>query len=297
MNLDDIEAFLAVYNAGSISQAAVTLYMNQSNLSAKIQRLEKELGTQLFIRSRGRHNIELTNQGQKFLLIAEQINNSLKEIDYLKDTQRKEFVSIAANEVTNQFTFVPFYQQFMKDHPNITLAIHTYHSTEIYHKMEQNSYDVGIVSIPRAYYNIKTVNIYQEAMYLIAPQGSPYYNGIHVKDIPADKELCIRWNPIFNAWHDGFWGNQNYYIRISNAAELPSYLTDKKMWSIVPLSCALKLAKICPISIYSIYEEPPKLDFYMVEKDKNYRSETVDLFIHELFHFIRTSIDIESLIG
>ncbi len=297
MNLDDIQAFLAVYNSGSISQAAITLYMNQSNLSAKIQRLEKELGTELFIRGRGRHSVELTTQGQKFLLIAEQINNSLKEIDHLKDSQRKEFVSIAANEVTNQFSLFPFYQQFMEQHPNITLAIHTYHSTEIYNKMEKNDFDIGIVSIPRAYYNLKTINIYQEAMYLITPQGSPYHNGIHVKDLPAEKELCIRWNPIFNAWHDGFWGNQNYHVRVSNSAELPSYLNDPNMWSIVPLSCALRLAKTYPISVFSIYEEPPKIDFYMVERDKTYHSEAVDLFIHELFQYIRTSINIESLIG
>ncbi len=297
MNLDDIQAFLAVYNTGSISKAALALYMNQSNLSTKIQHLENELGVELFNRGRGRHSIELTIQGQKFLQIAEQINNSMKEIDYIKSIGKKEFVSIAANEVTNLFSLVPFYKEFMSKHPNITLNIHTYHSTEIYNKLEQNSFDIGIVSIPRAFSNIKTIPIYNESMYLVSPQDSPYYNGIHVSELPAEKELCIRWNPIFNAWHDGFFGDHNYYVRISNGSELSSYMVEKDMWSIVSLSTALKIAKTNPISIYSIYEEPPKISFYMVEKEKKYRSEALDTFIHELFHYIRTSIDIESAIG
>ena len=41
MDLDDFKAFLAIYKHGSISKAAASLYMNQSNLSSKIQKLEK----------------------------------------------------------------------------------------------------------------------------------------------------------------------------------------------------------------------------------------------------------------
>ena len=49
MDLDDFRAFLAIYKHGSISKAAASLYMNQSNLSSKIQKLEKEIGADLFV--------------------------------------------------------------------------------------------------------------------------------------------------------------------------------------------------------------------------------------------------------
>ena len=84
MDLDDFRAFLAIYKHGSISKAAASLYMNQSNLSSKIQKLEKEIGAELFVRGRGRHSIELTNQGEKFLLIAQQIENSIGQVNQLK---------------------------------------------------------------------------------------------------------------------------------------------------------------------------------------------------------------------
>lgn len=65
MDLDDFRVFLAIYKHGSISKAAASLYMNQSNLSSKIQKLEKEIGAELFVRGRGRHSIELTRVASK----------------------------------------------------------------------------------------------------------------------------------------------------------------------------------------------------------------------------------------
>jgi len=50
MRLRQIEYFLAVAEAGSITQAAANLYLAQPSLSYQITTLEKELGGQLFER-------------------------------------------------------------------------------------------------------------------------------------------------------------------------------------------------------------------------------------------------------
>ena len=55
MEFSFISAFMAVVNYRSISKAAASLYVSQSNLSARIAKLEKEIGYQLFIRQRGKH--------------------------------------------------------------------------------------------------------------------------------------------------------------------------------------------------------------------------------------------------
>ena len=67
MEFSVISAFMAVVNYRSISKAAASLYVSQSNLSARIAKLEKEIGYQLFIRQRGKHIIELTPKGEQFL--------------------------------------------------------------------------------------------------------------------------------------------------------------------------------------------------------------------------------------
>ena len=65
MELRQLEYFLAVVEDGSFTRAAARLYMVQSSLSASLLRLEKELGTDLFIR--GRKGAELTDAGRALL--------------------------------------------------------------------------------------------------------------------------------------------------------------------------------------------------------------------------------------
>lgn len=71
MRLRQMEYFLAVAEAGSITQAAANLYLAQPSLSYQITTLEKELGGQLFERlPRG---LRLTPAGRVFLVEAKRV--------------------------------------------------------------------------------------------------------------------------------------------------------------------------------------------------------------------------------
>lgn len=229
-------------------------------------------------------------------MIAQQIENSIGQVNQLKYEGKKQFLSVASNDSTNLFTLVPFYKQFMKRHPDIALAIHTYHTTEIYNKLAQNQFDIGIVTFQKKQYDVQTKLIYKEPTFLITPRSSKYYNGIDAKDLPAEKEVCIRWNEYFNAWHDEIWGKNNYYARVSNGTDLANYMDEEGMWAIVTLSVALQLMETHPLSIYSLKEEPPKIHYYLAKKERKYQSEAVDIFLRELQDFINHNINIEPVI-
>ncbi|MCU1613094.1 MAG: Transcriptional regulator, LysR-family [Frankiales bacterium] len=68
MDLRQAEYFLAVVEEGSFTRAAARLFMVQSSLSASLLSLERELGTDLFIR--GRLGAALTDAGRAFLVPA-----------------------------------------------------------------------------------------------------------------------------------------------------------------------------------------------------------------------------------
>jgi DNA-binding transcriptional LysR family regulator len=71
MRLRQVEYFLAVVEAGTITQAAANLYLAQPSLSHQITTLEKELGGELFERlPRG---LRLTPAGRAFLVEAQRI--------------------------------------------------------------------------------------------------------------------------------------------------------------------------------------------------------------------------------
>ena len=62
VELRRLEHFLAVVEEGSFTAAAARVFMVQSSLSASLQALERELGTELFVR--GRRGAELTDAGR-----------------------------------------------------------------------------------------------------------------------------------------------------------------------------------------------------------------------------------------
>ncbi|MEW5788684.1 MAG: LysR family transcriptional regulator [Pseudomonadota bacterium] len=77
MDIDQARTFLAIAASGSFLEAASRLHVTQSTVSARIQRLEEELGARLFTRNRA--GAVLTVAGQRFtdyakrlLLTAEQ---------------------------------------------------------------------------------------------------------------------------------------------------------------------------------------------------------------------------------
>ena len=52
MNLAGLQTFLAILNAGSLARASEQLHVGQSTVTARLQKLEEEIGQTLFHRQK-----------------------------------------------------------------------------------------------------------------------------------------------------------------------------------------------------------------------------------------------------
>jgi DNA-binding transcriptional LysR family regulator len=77
MDTAELEIFRAVAHERSVTRAAQSLNRVQSNVTTRIQQLEEELGTTLFLRQNKR--MELTPEGQRFLGYAERMLATAEE--------------------------------------------------------------------------------------------------------------------------------------------------------------------------------------------------------------------------
>ena len=145
MNIEQIEAFLAVVEHGSITAAASFLFIAQSNVSSRIKKLEESLGVKLLSRKKGYKQISLTAHGEAFLPLAMQIFSIIHEANNLKYTLPTEELKIASVDAVNNYTFVPLYRDFMKKEEKIKLKIATHHSNEIHALVESGQADIGFV--------------------------------------------------------------------------------------------------------------------------------------------------------
>lgn len=83
MDFFQIECFLEVAKFENFTLAAKYMYVSQSTVSKKIQKLEEELGTALF--ERARDGAQLTTAGRQFHLFAEKVT---ADLDLLHDNLR-----------------------------------------------------------------------------------------------------------------------------------------------------------------------------------------------------------------
>src|SRR4051794_40580533 len=124
MELRQLEYFLAVVEEGSFTAAAARLYMVQSSLSASLLSLERELGTELFIR--GRRGTELTDAGRALvgparaaLADTERARDAVAEVKGLL----RGSVRIAALAVPRIVDVTETIRAFQAEHPGVDVHV------------------------------------------------------------------------------------------------------------------------------------------------------------------------------
>ncbi len=73
MNLASLQTFLAILETGSLARAAIRLHVGQSTVTARLQKLEEDVGQTLFHRQKS--GTSLTASGLKFRRYAEAMTN------------------------------------------------------------------------------------------------------------------------------------------------------------------------------------------------------------------------------
>jgi DNA-binding transcriptional LysR family regulator len=123
MDVNLLKLFICVAQEGSISKAAERLNYVQSNVSARIQQLEKSLDTQLIYRHpRG---ISLTATGKTLLQYAEKIVHLTNEAEKaIRDTtDPKGSIYIGAMEQTASIRLPPLLADFYSRYPGVDLNV------------------------------------------------------------------------------------------------------------------------------------------------------------------------------
>lgn len=144
MELKQVTYFLTVAELGSFSAAADHLYISQSSLSKQIMALEKELGIELFDRSK--RNIVLTEAGATFRKHAQQLNDEYKEmLANLKEYKRAPSLSIIAIPVIAQYGITSYIAQFQSAFPNIQLMLEEREASTILPALNDHQFDLAFV--------------------------------------------------------------------------------------------------------------------------------------------------------
>jgi len=123
-SLNGLVAFESAGRLSSFSAAARELKMTQAAVSYAVSRLERQLGTALFLREYRR--VRLTEAGQKFHAeIAFALGHIHRSVSRLRDAGGDGNVTLSCSTAFAAYWMVPRMQAFRADLPEIDLRIQT----------------------------------------------------------------------------------------------------------------------------------------------------------------------------
>lgn len=174
MDSEVLASLIAVAEAGTITDAARRVHVSQSALSRRLQMLEAELGTELFVR--GRHGAELTPVGHRALAHARSIVARCDEMtvdiaDHLG--LRQGTVRIGGGATVTSFLLPPAIVSFQADHPGIRFFVKEAGSHEVALDVASGGIELGVVTLPLSTLEVEVQELVEDRIVLVARRGHP----------------------------------------------------------------------------------------------------------------------------
>lgn len=174
MDLTLTRSFVAVAEAGSITDAAEQLGVTQSALSRRIQQYEEQLGARLL--SRSRKGIELTDIGQLTFTEGQRLLTAfakLKEEIALYQGLEGGTVRIGGGATAVSFVLPPAIAAFQQAHPKILFQLKEAGSSEIADDVVNGRLELGIVTLPLQSRELEVQHLTNDDIVLVARHDHP----------------------------------------------------------------------------------------------------------------------------
>ena len=266
MTHQDIEVFLAVVRAGSISGAARALYLTQPAVSRHIRQLEEELGCPLLRRGRGMRRAELTGQGETFVQVARKWRALWQETREVARQPWGERLSVSSIGSVATYLLPPALRDFLRRHAGCALEVSSHHSLEAYHYVEQGLVDVALVSDDMYARGVETTPAFREPMVLVVSGSWAGEGPLHPTRLDPGRELRLPWNPEYDLWHE-FWfqAAQRPQAVLDQMALLEECFSWGESWAVMPLSAARAVVGRRQGVIRPLEEGPPDRIIYYLQ--------------------------------
>ena len=150
MNYSHIELILAIADAGSISEAADNLFVSQPFLSSALKRIEDEIGTPLFKRSKS--GASLTPFGHEYVQYARHIADQIESLNGLY--KARQVPQLRLDVVSMGFCFLyPIFAQIREKYQKFPCVFQLGEAsvTEQIQLVTSGKYEVGLVVLDESH--------------------------------------------------------------------------------------------------------------------------------------------------
>lgn len=157
-SLSSYRIFYTVAKTGNISKAAKELFISQPAISKSIQKLEENLGCELFRRSS--RGVQLTEEGE---LLYTHVSSAFEMLALGEDKLKNSLelgvghLKIGVSSTLCKYILLPYLKEFTNQFPHINISIICRSSNETLQLLEENKIDIGLIGKPE---NMKAIDFF-----------------------------------------------------------------------------------------------------------------------------------------
>lgn len=195
-DLSTLDLFVSVAELGSVGRAAQAHGISQPSASARLARLERQLGVSLL--SRSRRGTTLTPVGEVVIAWARVVVASAQTLSDGVESLRRDKqarLTIAASLTVAEHLLPHWLLRLRRAHPDLDVAVTVENSHEVARRVRSGEADVGFVESPQSPDDLTSAQVGSDRLTLIVAPGYPLAararRGIPARHL-ADLPLLLR---------------------------------------------------------------------------------------------------------
>jgi DNA-binding transcriptional LysR family regulator len=194
MDTELARTFLAVVATGSFVDAAQRLYVTQSTVSSRIQRLEEELGAELFVRNKA--GTTLTAAGRQFQryasILTRTVEQARHEIGVVSGFRAT--LTVGCRMGLWEDLLLRWLPLFAKLAPDIAVRAIVGLEEDLMPALIEGRSDIGVMYTPQARPGLTVQPLLDEELVMVSTQPNPPHE-------PTNDYVYVDWGPEFLAQH------------------------------------------------------------------------------------------------
>ena len=178
--LPDVLTFLNVVRSGSITKAANHLNTVQSNVTARIKKLEEALGVPLL--SRHARGVRVTSGGEAVLPIALRLDALLNDLGYAFGQRiplKQAKLRLGAIETVAAIQLPRLVSQFLRDSPHVDISVQVGSSSRLIKQVKDGDLDAAFVSRKFGLPNFREELVFKDKLVVLAPKTIRTLSALH----------------------------------------------------------------------------------------------------------------------
>ena len=299
MEFKQLEAFVAVVDYGSFSEAARKLYLTQPTISAHIRSLEEELHARLIIRTTKK--LTITTKGYQLYDSAFRIldirNNLLENFT----GSRKQIIDLAASTIPSSYLLPELLAGFGRMYPDVYFHFWQTDSSGAINRVLDGTVDLALTGQNTGDDSCVFIPFCQDNMVIATPVNDHYLN-LKQKEQPVVFQDFIKDPVIIREKGSGtkkemdiFLENAgiepsslNVVARMNDLESIKKSIVNGLGFSILSARSVVDLQKTKQILLFPLEESAHKRSFYIVYSKNRILKSHVRQFIHYVKEYYQT---------